>query len=132
MTVMVHNHHLAQVIRHIKIMKNKIIKLILAQWIVVLIYSKFGYKCDDPSSAYAWGVFFHVSNQLIMILWCTFIPVKSYRLTAIIFNSLLAITWANWYLPPIKYVVENYGLFKTILTYVVICLSVQLYFDSKK
>lgn len=105
--------------------------LVALQWLVVLLYAKNGYRCENPATAYFWGVFFNVSNQLIVTAWIYFYAIGRWRLTALLFSLGLALIWANWYIAPIKLIVTTYGLFKPIMTYCVACLSLTLIINYK-
>lgn len=95
--------------------------LVLAQWVVVYVYAKFGYF--DTVNAADWARFFYVSNQLIMCAWIyTFIeckPGKSHLMTAFIFNFLLAILWAHHYIPVFHEWIDTYGIVEPVLIFMI-------------
>lgn len=104
-----------------------------------LLYSKVG--IPDEVNSYAWGVFFNVSNQLVTAgyLFLTLFWVKN-RWTRIAiketgsFSLFLAIIWAQWYIPPIRWLVHFTGVWVNILSYICLCLGINflLYLQRHK
>lgn len=96
--------------------------LVLAQWVVVYLYAKFGYF-DTVNSA-DWARFFYTSNQLIMCAWIYMLIHKkydrSYLKTALIFNMLLAVLWSHHYIPVLHEWIDTYGIVEPVLFFMIL------------
>lgn len=95
--------------------------LVLAQWIVVYLYAKFGYF--DTVNAAHWARFFYISNQLILCGWVIILIKGNYKRpylkTALIFNLLLAVLWAHHYIPVFNEWIETYGIVEPVLCFMI-------------
>lgn len=112
--------------------------LLLAQWICVLLYAKFGYDAVGDSAAH-WARFFYISNQVIVCIWLYLFYKNRIRKceepimrTAFWFNVFLILIWGQYYVPIWHDIIVYSGIFIPIVSYITLYLFITYLINFNK